>query len=258
MTVDMPTNGTGLSWVSNEGRALVTKSVAPSFLFCDFETYLNTNISHRLEKRSIETFVSVNAPLMLLTSLYGWDNARAMMESPTDTVSRERAMAYALGAIDKSAELGASAVIICDDICGIHVPLVDPPFVVEHALPLYDRLAAHAAEVGIAIIFHAEGDIRNYYGSLANSGYWGVHIAHPARNQTREMFNAARAAGLVPLGGIIAHEASRSSAKELAEFACSLAGEGEVLICDDGNAATLDDWRVVIDAMLLVREMMGA
>lgn len=255
--VELPTSGFGLSWVLAEGRGLVTKSLAPSFVFVDYETFINTNVEQRLDKRSIDAYVSISAPIGLLTSLYGWDSALEMIARGDADPACQRAIGYGIRAVEQAVEAGASAIVLCDDLCGVHVPLVDPRMVVDHFLPFYERFAEKAHELDVPLIFHSDGDIRTYYEILATDGFSGVHIAHPDLHQTGELFSAARDCGLRPLGGLVSARCADTDVEQLAHFAAHLLEEGPALICDDGAAVTTQQLNALVAALARTRELIG-
>lgn len=256
MTVPaLPTSGFGFSWVLPYGKDLLTKSVAPSFLFIDYSTFSNTNIRHRLTKRMIDAYVSISAPFWLLASVYGWDEARLKMTSPESTEALEHACAYINQCMEDARDAGADAIVLCDDLCGSKGPVPDPLFVVESILPLYDGFARKADELGIPLIFHSDGDIREYYPHLANDGFMGVHVAHPAYDQTAELFDAVRAQGMIPLGGLITARAEDDGPGKLAHFAAELASAGSALICDDGAVDSAEQLEPMVAAMQRAREL---
>lgn len=253
--VELPESGYGLSWILAEGRGLVTKTLAPSFVFVDYETFVNTNVAQRLDKRGIAAYVSVNAPVGLLSSLYGWEQALETIARGDKDPACRRAVDYVLHSISQAFEAGASAIVLCDDLCGVHSPLVDPRLVVEHFLPLYERFAQETAELHIPLIFHADGDTRTYYEILADDGFAGIHIAHPSFQVTSELFDAARAAGLRPLGGLVSERATDTETEQLAQFAAGLTADGPALICDDGAGSTAQQLGTLVAALARTREL---
>ncbi|NTU89850.1 MAG: hypothetical protein HGA54_08145 [Actinobacteria bacterium] len=255
---ELPTSAFGLSWVIAEGRDLITKSLAPSFVFVDYETFANTNVRHRLAKRKIDAYVSLCAPLGLLASMYGWDQAQRISAHLDGVEAYERTCSYISKSMEMALELGADALVICDDLCGSKGPLLGPLFVIEHLIPLYERFAQEARAIGLPIIFHSDGDIREYYPALASAGYTGVHIAHPDFEQTEQLFDAAREVNLVPLGGLVSAQAKAETAETLADFAIALASKGPTLICDDGAVKSLEEFEIIIDALARCRSALDA
>ena len=249
---DLPSSGHGLSWVLADGRDLITKTLAPSFVFVDLETYVNTNVCQRLRKRSIAAYVSVSAPTMLLASLYGHTRAIEMLCSEKEDVAVKRAVDYVCQAFESASAAGADALIICDDLCGVASPIVDPLKVMECIIPGYAAFTAKAAELELPLVFHSMGDIRDYYAALASEGFAGVHVSHPVPETVSEMFTAAREAGLVPLGGLIGTRVE-DGAESLAGYARGLEESGPALICDDGTIKDLDGLKVVTDALAILR-----
>lgn len=252
----LPTSGFGFSWVLPFGKDLLTKSVAPSFLFVDNATFSNTNIRHRLAKRMIDAYVSINAPFWLLASVYGWDEAASELSSDDDTDVVEHACNYVVQAMESACDNGADAIVLCDDLCGSKGPLLDPLFVVEHLLPLYTRFGDKAEELGVPLIFHSDGDIREYYPHLANDGFAGIHVAHPNFEQTTELFDSVREQGMVPLGGLVSSHATEGSDK-LGSFASGLLASGPALICDDGAVNTREQFEPIVEAMRICRAANG-
>jgi hypothetical protein len=250
---ELPTNGFGFSWVLPFGKDLLTKSVAPAFLFVDYGSFLNTNISHRLNKRMIDAFVSINAPYWLLASLYGWDEALSKLES-NEGGARDQACDFVERAMDDAARGGAEAIVLCDDLCGAVGPVPDPLFVVEHVLPLYAGFVEKARSLSMPIIFHADGDIREYYPYLAHAGFDAVHVAHPSYDQTRELCAAVREAGMLPFGGFVGARVERDGIDELVAFVRRLLSEGPLVVCDDGALKTKEQLAKVIEAMRLCRD----
>lgn len=251
----LPTSGFGFSWILDSGKDLVTKSLSPDFVFVDYETFVNTNVRHRLAKRSIAAYVSLCAPTGLLASLYGWQKAIDVMSDESDPATCRRALDYIFSSVDRAEEEGADAIILCDDLCGEKAPIMDPRFVIEHVLPDYQRIADHVAERGLPIIYHSTGDIREYYSALASDGYSAVHIVHPGYEQTEELFEAARRAGLLPMGGIIASRTGKDDPSEIARFAAARCAEGGALICDDGSRDSIEDIEEIIGILQTAREM---
>ncbi len=258
MTVKtLPTSGFGLSWVLPEAKDLVTKSLAPSFVFVDYETFANTNVGYRLAKRGIDAYVSLTAPYMLLASIYGWNESLRVMSGNGNPKALARAVEYLSSSIEASAQAGADAIVICDDICGHEAPLVDPILVTEAFMPLYEQFVAMAQAVGLPAIHHSKGDIHEYYTGLAQCGFEGVHIAHPALAQTKALFESAREQQLTPFGGLVSAYASADSAQELYDFAIELAQTSPAMICDDGAVGSKDEFENIIDVLTKVKAACG-
>ncbi len=250
----LPERGFGFSWALPHGSELITKTVAPTFMFVDYETFVNTNIRHRLNKRMVDAYVSIDAPLWLLASVYGWDSVQDIFRNAGEAAGAlDRACDHVIRCMEGARDAGADAIILCDDLCGAHGPVLDPRFVVEYLMPLYLRFAKVADSLGTQLIFHSDGDIREYYPRLAADGFAGVHVAHPAYEQTAELFAAAWEHGLLPLGGLVTARVESDGPAELAAFAARLAKEGPALICDDGAVSSREEFESILEAMQLCR-----
>lgn len=223
--------GFGLTWVLPEGSELIKKSLAPSFLFVDADRFCQSNANHRLRKRGIAAFVSVEAPLSVLAHKEGWLDA--VPHAKDDPQCLAPYAERSLEAVRRACESGADAIVVHDRL---FVPgaLVDPLMATDTLMPLYAQMARAAADAEVPAIFSAAGDLRDYYHALAAAGFGGVHVAHPKPDCVEELFGLVRDEGLVPLGGIVTEGLLERSVGDSARVACALAQQGPALICDDG------------------------
>ncbi len=231
----LSTVGFGLTWVIPEGTDLISKSLAPSFLFVDCDRFLGSNVRQRFDKRHIAAFVSITGPLGILADKYGDRGIQHAAES-REGLSYIAAVADRVSTTIRSvAQGGADAIVLCDDLSGDSCPLADPLFVTERLMPLYRRFAGEAGQLDVPIAFRSMGDIREYYPALSEAGYAAVHIAHPHREQVEALFAAARANGLTPMGGIPGTGILDYGVASTTDFALGLLDDGPALICDDGQ-----------------------
>ena len=247
----LPVTGRGLTWVLSDGRDLVTKTLAPSFVFVDLETYVNTNACHRLQKRHISPYVSVNAPLLLLESVYGADAANELLCGDAGSAMVERTRDYVCEAFESACSAVASALVLCDDLLKLEQSNGGRDFVIEHIFPMYKVFADKAAELGLPLIYHASGDIRDYLQALAAVGFAGVHVSHPDPSLVIALFGSARAAGLRPLGGLVGSKVPEGP-EALARIASELEAAGPALICDDGTIKDIEGLRTITSALALM------
>ena len=87
-------------------------------------------------------------------------------------------------------------------------------------VPCYRQLAAQA---DVPAIFHSDGDVRALYASLSQAGFSAVHVAVPGEGAIERAVQAARDAGLVPVGGIEASALLASGASKAGMRAGALA-----------------------------------
>lgn len=247
----LPVTGRGLTWVLSDGRDLITKTLAPSFVFVDLETYVNTNACHRLQKRHISPYVSVNAPSLLLASVYGDKAFETLCQDDNDAVVT-RAQEYVCEAFESACAAGAEALILCDDLRVAEKLPEGHAIVNRRIMPMYQVFADKAKELGLPLIFHSPGDIRDYLQTLAIEGFSGVHVSHPDPSLVTALFGSARAAGLRPLGGLVGSKVPEGP-EELARLANELEAAGPALICDDGTVKDIDGLRTITAALALMQ-----
>lgn len=181
------------------------------------------------------------------------------------TVSEPGALAIDLGEVlhealdDLRAGLAAraDAILIADDLAGATGPLVSPDFALDALLPCYQSLAHEARDHVLPAIFHSDGDIRALLHAVARAGFSAVHLAGLAEQPFAASFAAARAAGLVALGGIEA-AALATGARRLGSHAGAVALTGGLLVCDDGGITTAEDVAAFASALEVAREVYEA
>lgn len=252
----LPAVGFGLTWVLPEGTDLISKSLAPSFLFVDCDRFMGSNVRQRFDKRHIAAFVSIPGPLSILAKKYGFLAIQHKVGTP-ELFSLIAAAADQVSAVIRSVvQEGADAIVLCDDLCGDACPLPDPLFISERLIPFYRRFAQEASRLDVPIVFRSTGDIREYYPALAESGYAAVHIAHPQREQVEALFAAARTDGLTPMGGIPGVGMLDYGVAATADFTLGLLDGGPALICDDGSLQGAE--QIACATQVLARVRAGA
>jgi hypothetical protein len=177
-----------------------------------------------------------------VAALLGWMEALCMTAAePGALASRlDAALHDALVDVRKGLAAGADAVLVADDLAGPAGPLLSPDYAHEALLPCYRRLALEAAEGGAPALFHSDGDIRAIVPALARAGFSGLHIAGVDPLVFSANGSAARAAGLVVVGGIAASalpDSGRDEGERAAAFAHSF---GHAIVCDDGGITSAE------------------
>jgi hypothetical protein len=149
---------------------------------------------------------------------------------------------------------GVSALLVADELASDAGWLVSPDFALEALLPCYRQIAA----VGDwPCAFHSDGDVRALYPALAHSGFSAVHVAAGGAGQSAAGFQAARAAGLVPMGGISARALFAEGARATGAGAAQLATGGPTVICDDGGMTSAEELAAYSSALDAARRIAG-
>jgi hypothetical protein len=151
----------------------------------------------------------------------------------------DAALGSAREAVARGVGAGADAIVVADDLAGGGGPLVDPAFLRTAVFPRLAVLARAASDAGIPALLHTDGDVRSLMTAIAAAGFAGVHGDAGGGRHVESSLAAARAAGLVMVGGIpTAALADEDTAALAGRHAGSLAAGGGLLPGDDGGVTT--------------------
>lgn len=204
------------------------------------------------------------APMLALSGpLWPIIEARGAMEGLRATLTRpaeigeqlDAALEPLLAGLTRGAEFGARAVVLAEDLAGSTGPLVAPDFVIAELMPRYRRLVASARTAGLPAIFHSDGEIRPLLPAIARAGFVGVHAGGGLDTDGFErVFWAARAAGLVVVGGLVTAElANPAKAEALGSRLGVLARAGGLFVADDGGITTTREVAGLVTALAAAR-----
>ena len=239
----------GLTWLPQEALALISKSLAPDFLFISSDDFISSNAKHRFEKRTIDSYVSVHAPLDLYSRIYDKPVQSALPEAE----ELQKLLPQIVESIQRAAEHGADAIVVLDNISSVDGPIVSPMQVVETLMPMYEQIVSHIKELGLPAIFSSQGDIHEYYSGLKSAGFDGVHIAHQSEDELISMLDHAHKFELNAYGGI---PSEILSDEDLATYIARLkeiASEyPELSICDTG---CLETYKQAEQAVHILQEL---
>lgn len=205
-------------------------------------------------------FWAVDGPLWPVIWGYG------ITEGLRATVTRSEEVADRIDArIDAIAEqirygvgLGARAIVIAEDLAGSEGPLVAPDFAMEVLMPRLKRLVDVASAAGVPTILHSDGDIRTLLGAVARAGFAGVQAGGGLSFDGFErVFHAARAQGLVVIGGLQTIELGRGfpAAVALGSRAGLLAKHDGLLLADDGGITEPLQIATLVAALMAARDV---
>jgi hypothetical protein len=151
----------------------------------------------------------------------------------------------------------ADALLVADDLAGASGPLVAPDFALDALLPCYRMLAHEAAEHDAPAVFHSDGDIRALLPALKRAGFAAVHVAGVSAGAFLASYAAARAAGLVVVGGIEV-AALMTGARRLGAQAAAVALSGGMILADDGGITLAEEVAAYASALEAARETYAA
>lgn len=227
----------GLTWLSKDALGLISKSLAPDFIFIPADMFISSNASYRFGKRTISCMVSVLAPLALHAQL---NSKQISMSTFPEQAELEGLLRQIRESIRLSAKSGADAIVIVDTINSSDVISLSPVHVVERLLPLYEDLVSFIHQQGLPAIFSAEGDTREYYSGLKSVGFDGVHLTQSSLDDVLKSLEYAKEHDLQVFGGITHHILEEV---ELASYITALkqilCEYPNLAVCDTGKLTTL-------------------
>ena len=232
----------GVSWVPISTLPALARSLSLDFAFVPAEQPGASGLVAELHALDTAAVWAVSGVFGRVAELLGWSEALRLTAGEPGALAA--LLAEALHAALESARAGIAAgadvVLVADDLAGAAGLLVSPDFALDALLPCYRAIAAEALGRGVLAAFHSDGDVRAFMPSLARAGFSAVHIAGIAPNDLGASIDAARASGMVALGGLVAASLSADPAA-----AGRLAGREAfargLVVCDDGGLATPDD-----------------
>lgn len=167
------------------------------------------------------------------------------------------ALHHALVDVRAGVGAGAHAIVVADDLAGADGWLVSPDYALEALVPCYHQIASEVRAAGLPAIFHSDGDVRALYPAIARAGFSAVHVGGHGRLGVASVIAAARAAALVPIGGIEAAGLFAHGARHTGASAAALAVGGSIIISDDGGVTTAEDAAALGVALEAARKVLG-
>lgn len=252
-----PVRALGLAWVSPgavrqltfergiendaEGLAAVASAFGVDLAFVDASAPWAAEAVRLLHSEDIAAAWAVSGALSRVASHLGWT------ETMKASAGEPGVLAYALDTAlhellqeTRTANLGgADVLVVADELASTAGWLVSPDFVLDALIPCYARVASEWGEA--PAVFHSDGDVRALYLPLRRAGFAGVHLALADQAHTALAAKAARAAGLVPLGGVRALGLRAEGARRSAEVAHALAVDAPFVVTDDGGMTSAEE-----------------
>jgi hypothetical protein len=242
----------GATWVPPSSMVGLARSLELDFAFVPAGDPDARVLGAQLHDLDTAVVWAVSGVFGRVAELLGWTEALRLTAGEPGSLAAP--LAEALHAVLESVRAGivagADAVLIADDLAGASGPLMSPDFALDALLPCYRAAAAEVLSRGGLVAFHSDGDVRSLMPSLARAGFSALHLAGIAPDALESSIDAARASGLVPLGGIVA-SALGDDPIGVGEAAGRAARSRGLLVCDDGglaHAADIAAYRVAITA----------
>ncbi len=232
----------GATWVPTSSIVGLARSLELDFAFVPAEHPDARVLGAQLHDLDTAVVWAVSGVFGRVAGLLGWPEALRLTAGEPGALAAP--LAEALHAVLESVRAGvvggADVVLVADDLAGASGPLMSPDFALDALLPCYRAAAAEVLSRGGLVAFHSDGDVRSLMPSLSRAGFSALHLAGIAPDALDTSIDAARASGLVALGGIVAG-ALAGDPTALGEAAGRAARSRGLIVCDDGGIASADD-----------------
>jgi len=195
---------------------------------------------------------AVSGVLGRIAARSGWADAlrRSATEPGALAFALSEVLHDALVEVRAGVAVRADAVVVADDLAGPAGWLVAPDFALEALVPCYRQITGEGM---VPTVFHSDGDVRALYPALAGAGFSAVHIALSGEVAIERCVNAARDAGLTPVGGIEAVALHELGATTVGAQALRLAQGGPIVVCDDGGMTSAEQLAEYATSLAVVR-----
>jgi hypothetical protein len=160
----------------------------------------------------------------------------------------------ARAALGAGIALGATAVVIADDLAGASGPIVSPDFVADEVFPRFAVLVQAATRTRTPVVLHCDGDARAFFAGAKRAGFAGVHGDLGGPDRFEAVAASARTAGLAVIGGLATSDLRDAARAALAGTRASVeAASGRMLLADDGGISTREEAAALLEALAAAR-----
>ncbi len=237
--------------------AVACSRLHPDFVFVPaFEPWAEEAVDRVMACGTAPLWV-VSGPFGTVAHRDGWNDAlRATVADPASIGERMGDVMPALvEQVRRGVRLGATAVVIAEDLAGTDGPLLAPDFVLDQVVPRIGRLAEAAAEHAVPTVFHSDGDVRWVLPSLRRQGFAAVHPGGLSDLAFDTFVHAAHAIGLAVIGGLSREtlHAGGPAVMRAATRVSMRAASGGLLIADDGGLTTSEELGALVSALQAAR-----
>lgn len=242
-----------------EALAAVAVAAGVDFVFVPAGESWAVEAVDLLASADIATVWTVTGVFGRVALTMGWTEALRMTASQPGALAGALAEALhdALTETREGIAAGIDAILVADDLAGATGPLVSPDYSLDALMPCYRHVAHTAIADAVPAVFHSDGDVRVLMPSLARAGFSALHLAGMPEDAWGASYAAARAEGLLVLGGIeamsVAHGVRRAG-----ERAGRLALADRLMVCDDGGITSAEEVVALTAAIDVAREVYSA
>jgi hypothetical protein len=254
----------GLRWGQQRPIRLLEAACSaldPDFIFVPAGLAWSDEAVDRVLGCGPEVMWVVDGPLGTIAAEQGWMPLLRQTVSEPDAAGEafDLSMPSALEAVRRGARLGASAIVIAEDLGGPSGPLVSPDFTLDHIIPRLGMFAQEAAGAGLPAVLHADGDMRVFLSALRHEGFAGIHPGSVPTEEFPALYETVRASGLAVLGGIGGDvlRAGGPAVETAVSHAAVLGAGGGLLFADDGGISEPAELASMVTAIARYRSAFG-
>ncbi|MDP2400628.1 MAG: uroporphyrinogen decarboxylase family protein, partial [Actinomycetota bacterium] len=199
----------------------------------------------------------VQGPLGVIAESEGWSETLRSSAADPDGLGRRMGeiMPSLREKVRRGVGLGATAIVVADDLAGADGPLVAPDFALDQILPRTGSMAAEAAEHAVPAIFHSDGDVRWAVPALRRQGFAAVHPGGLTGSAFDAFAEVCREHDLAVLGGLSRGTLAAGGPAVLRAAASASVRtlQGGLLISDDGGISTSTELASLVTAIQALR-----
>lgn len=237
--------------------ALAAATLRSAFAFVPADAAWAEEAVVALGEARVAPLFAVSGPLWPVLEARGVaEGLRATLTHPEEVGAQiEAALRPVVDEVGRAVRIGARAFVLAEDLAGSHGPLVAPDFAISELMPHYERVVSVARSLGLPAVFHSDGDIRPLIPAIARAGFAGVHAGGGLTFEAFDrVYRAARANGLVVLGGLLTAELANAARAEAIGSAIGvLAQAGGLFVADDGGITSAREVAGLVTAVAAAR-----
>ena len=164
------------------------------------------------------------------------------------------ALTGALAGVQAGLALGASGIVVAEDLAGAGGPLIAPDFATDEVFTRLRVLAQAATRRGVPTILHTDGDARAFFRPALRAGFVALHGDFGGEGNLERALRAARPLGLTLAGGLATAALTDAARATLLGTSVSVeAAAGRLLIADDGGIETPQQGAALLEALAAAR-----
>jgi hypothetical protein len=164
------------------------------------------------------------------------------------------ALTGALAGVHAGLALGASAIVVAEDLAGAGGPLIAPDFATDEVFTRLRVLTQAAKRRDVPAMLHTDGDARAFFRPAVRAGFAALHGDFGGEGGLEQALRLSRPLGLTLAGGLATGALTDAARATLLGTSVSVeAAGGGLLISDDGGIQTQAQAASLLEALAAAR-----